>query len=63
MFGLLVYEAAKLGALQFSDIIFTSSVRRVIYNTYKCNLTLPEFIARDHGNEETANYLADVNKR
>ena len=30
----------------------------------KCgNLTLPEVIARDHGNEESENYLGDVAKR
>lgn len=63
MLSLLVYVAAEIGAQQFIDIIFTSSARRVIYNDYKDNLTLPETIARDHGNEETANYLADVTKR
>jgi len=63
MLSLLVYVAAEIGAQQFIDIIFNSSARRVVHNAYKGNLTLPETIARDHGNEEIANYLEDVTKR
>ena len=63
MLSLLVYVAAEVGAQQFIEIIFTSSTGRVVFNAYKDNLTLPEVIARDHGNEETANYLEDVTKR
>jgi len=63
MLGQLVYVAAEVGAQQFLEIIFTSSAGRVVFNAYKENLTLPEVIARDHGNVETANYLEDVTKR
>jgi len=63
MLGLLVYVAAEIGAQQFIEIIFNSSAGRVVHNAYKGNLTLPETIARDHGNEETANYLEEVTKR
>ena len=63
MLSLLVYVAAEIGAQQFLEILFTSSAGRVVFNSYKENLTLPEVIARDHGKEETANYLEDVTKR
>jgi len=63
MLGLLVYVAAEIGAQRFLEIIFTSSAGRVVFNAYKENLTLPEVIARDHGNVETANYLEDITKR
>ena len=63
MLSLLVYVAAEIGAQQFIEIIFTSSAGRVVFNAYKDNLTLPEVIAKDHGNEETATYLEDVTKR
>ena len=63
MLSLLVYVAAEIGALQFLKIIFTSSAGMVVFSAYRENSTLPEVIARDHGNEETANYLEDVTKR
>ena len=63
MLGQLVYVAAEIGAQRFLEIIFTSSAGRGVFNAYKENLTLPEVIARDHGNVETANYLEDVTKR
>jgi len=63
MLSLLVYVAAEIGALQFLKIIFTSSAGKVVFSAYKENSALPEVIARDHGNEETANYLEDVTKR
>ena len=34
-------------------MIVSSSARWVLHNAYKGNLTLPEGIAKDHGNEET----------
>lgn len=63
MLSLLVYVAAEIGAQEFLEIIFASSAGTVVFNYYKENLTLPEIIARDHGKEETANYLEDVTKR
>ena len=63
MLSLLVYVAAEIGAQLFLEIMFTSSAGRVVFNSYKENLTLPEVIARDHGKEETANYLEDITKR
>ena len=63
MLGLLVYVAAEIGAQPFLEIIFNSSVGRVVFNAYKENLTLPEVIAKAHGKEESANYLEDVTKR
>lgn len=63
MLSLLVYVAAEIGAQQFLEIVFTSSAGRVVFNSYKERLTLPEVIARDHGKEETANFLEDVTNR
>ena len=63
MMCLLVYVAAEFGAQQCLEIIFTSSNGRVVFDAYKNNSTLPEVIAKDHGNNETANYLEDITKR
>ena len=59
----LVYEAAKAGAQQFIQMIFTSSARRVVFDAYKDKPVLPEIIAKNHGNEEISNYLENVTKR
>ncbi|XP_078354081.1 uncharacterized protein LOC144638724 isoform X2 [Oculina patagonica] len=63
MLCLLVWEAAKVGAQQFIEMIFNSSAGRVVFNAYKDKPVLPEVIAKNHGNERTANYLEDVTKR
>ena len=63
MLSLLVYAAAEIGAQQFIEMIFTSSAGRVVFDDYRDNLALPEVIAKDNGNEETANYLEDITKR
>ena len=60
---LLVYTAAKEGAQQFIELIFASSTGRMVFDAYRESSPLPEVIARDHGNEETARYLEDVTKR
>ena len=63
LFRLLVYTAAEVGAQQFIEIIFNSSAGRVVFETYKGSAQLPEVVARDHGNEETAQYLERITKR
>lgn len=63
MLSLLVYVAAECGAQQFIDMIFTSSAGRIVFDAYKDSSTLPEVIAKDHGNEQTAHYLEGVTKR
>lgn len=63
MLCLLVWEAAKVGAQQFIEMIFNSSAGRVVFDAYKDKPVLPEVIAKNHGNERTANYLEDVTKR
>lgn len=60
---LLVYTAAKVGAQQFIEIVFNSSAGRIVFETYKDSSQLPEVIAKDHGNEETAHYLELITKR
>ena len=63
MLSLLVYAAAKYGAQQFIEMIFKSSAGRVVFDAYKDNSTLPESVAKVHGNEETANFLEEITKR
>jgi len=63
MLSLLVCAAAERGAQQFLDMIFTSSAGRIIFEAYKDGLTLPEVIAKDHGNELTVHYLQSVTNR
>ena len=63
MLHALVNTAAKVGAQQFIEMIFTSSAGKVVFAAYKDSSTLPEVIARDHGNEKIANYLEDITKR
>ncbi len=63
MLRLLVYAAAECGAQQFVEMLFTSSAGRVVFDVYKDKPVLPEVIAKNHGNERTANYLEDVTKR
>ena len=63
MLSLLVYAAAENGAQQFIEMIFTSSFGRVVFDAYKDRPSLPEVIAKKHGNKETANYLEEITKR
>jgi len=63
MLSLIIYAAAEIGAQQFIEMIFTSSAGRVLFDVYKEKPVLPEVIARDHGNEETAKYLEGITKR
>lgn len=63
LLSILVYEAAKTGANEFIKMIFSSSAGRAVFDAYKDNLTLPESIAKDNGNEDTAIYLEDITKR
>lgn len=63
MLSHLVYAAAEIDALQFIELIFSSSAGRPVFDAYKNNSTLPEVIAKNHGNEQTARYLKDVNER
>lgn len=63
LFRLLVYTAAEVGAQQFIEMIFNSSAGRVVFEAYKGSSQLPEVVARDHGNEETAQYLECITKR
>jgi len=63
LFCLLVYTAAEVGAQQFIEMIFNSSAGRVVFEAYRYSSKLPEIVARDHGNEETAQYLERITKR
>ena len=60
---LLVFTAAREGAQQFIEIIFSSSAGRLVFDAYKNSQPLPEVVAKDHGHKKTACYLEGVTKR
>ena len=60
---LLVFTAAREGAQQFIEIIFSSSAGRLVFDAYKKSQPLPEVVAKDHGHNKTACYLEGVTKR
>ena len=63
MLQLLVYAAAETGAQPFIKMIFQTSAGRVVFDSYKNILPLPEVVARNNGHEETAHYLEDISSR
>ena len=60
---LLIYTAAREGAQQFIEMILSTSAGRLVFNAYKDSQPLPEVVARDHGQNETACYLEGVTRR
>ena len=59
----LVVTAAKEGAQQFIEIIFSSSAGRLVFDAYKNSQPLPEVVAKYHGHIKIACYLEGVTKR
>ena len=59
----LLYKAAECGAQLFIELILNSSAGRVIFHEYEDSVPLPEVIARNHGHENTALYLEEINAR
>lgn len=59
----IVFAAAKYDALEPIKIILGSSYGCAVVHAYKDSAKLPESIARDHGNDDTANYLEEVTAR
>lgn len=60
---LLIYIAAQNNSLEFVDLIFSTSVGKVVFTHYKHNPTLPEDVARVNGHPILGNYLENVNRR
>lgn len=60
---LLVFTAAKEGAQQFVEMIFSCSAGRILFDVYKGSSPLPEEVALEHGNKETARYFKKITKR
>lgn len=58
-----MFAAAKYDALEPIKIILGSSNGRAVVHAYKDSAKLPESVARDHGNDDTANYLEEVTNR
>lgn len=59
----LVYAAAKFDAPELIRMIFDSTSGGVVFHAYKDRAKLPESVARDHGNDDTATYLEEVTTR
>lgn len=59
----LLYKAAECGAQLFIKMILNSSAGGVLFHEYKDSVPLPEVIARNHGHENTALYLEEINAR
>ncbi|XP_015770049.1 PREDICTED: uncharacterized protein LOC107348498 isoform X4 [Acropora digitifera] len=60
---LLVYTAAQTGAKQFIEMIFSTSARRIVFDSYKERARLPEDVARANGHCDLAEYLEDITIR
>ena len=60
---LMVYTAAQTGAQRFIEMVFSTSVGQVVFNSYKNRNPLPEDVARANGHEELAQYLHKVHTR
>ena len=60
---LLVYTAARTGAKQFIEMIFSTSAQQIVFDSYKERATLPEDVARANGHFILAQYLQDINTR
>ncbi|PFX11544.1 D-inositol 3-phosphate glycosyltransferase, partial [Stylophora pistillata] len=60
---LLVYKAAEIEGREFLEMVFSTSVGRVLFNHYRNNLTLPEDVARANGHTILGDFLEDVNER
>ena len=60
---LLVYTAAEVGAQQFLEVIFSTSVGKIVFDSYKDCIPLPKDVARANGHGELAEFLKDVDKR
>ena len=59
----LVYTAARVGAVDFIRMVFTSSAGRIVFKTYKNNYPLPEEIAVANAHPEVAAYLQAITER
>ncbi|XP_022784494.1 uncharacterized protein LOC111325054 isoform X1 [Stylophora pistillata] len=59
---MLIYKAAQINSLEFVDVIFSTSVGKVVFSHYKNNPTLPEDVARANGHTILGNYLENVSK-
>lgn len=59
----LVFTAARTGAEQFIRMIFGTSARRAVYETYKNEPLLPEDVAATKGHDRIAAYLGAQTKK
>ena len=60
---LLIYKAAKNNSFEFVDLIFSTSVGKVVFSHYKNNPTQPEDVARANGHKTLGNYFESANRR
>lgn len=59
---LLVFTAAREGAQQFVDMIFSCSAGKIVFDAYKGSSPLPEEVALKHGNKETSRCFEEITK-
>ena len=60
---LLVYNAAQEDTQQFLEMIFSTSAGKIVFDSYKDRIPLPEDVARANGHDKSTKFLQDVNKR
>ena len=58
-----MYTAAQTGAKDFIEMIFSTSVQRIVFDSYKDRVALPEDVARANGHCDLAQYLEDITTR
>ena len=58
-----MYTAAQTGAKQFTEMIFSTSAQRIVFDSYKERARLPEDVARANGHCDLAEYLEDITIR
>lgn len=52
-------SAAKINAMEFFTIIFSTSVGRTVFKSFKDEEILLEDVARENGHEELAHFLQE----
>lgn len=60
---LMVYTAAQINAQEFVQVLFSTSVGKVVFSHYRDKTRLPEDVARANGHQELAQYFEEVHQQ